>query len=176
MPLPRALGQRWCASRASTGRQRSVAQAPAKPGKVAMARTRSVGHVGPASGSEACVADVLKDGKPAQDLDTYLGVAAHAFSSVPMSWTMCCARMAAQAAHVDHGDPGAVLGAVDAACQAAHAGPYALWIQFRGRQNSYRSFLVTVSRRVLKPPPASSPRVGQPSRGEQPWLRAVSTL
>lgn len=76
---------------------------------------------------------VLKDGKPAQDLDTYLGVAAHAvFVSTDELDYVHAHAMAGKSAHGDHGDPGAVPAQLMLHAKPAHAGPYALWIQFKG--------------------------------------------
>ncbi|NMY84349.1 hypothetical protein HBR93_09545 [Pseudomonas sp. WS 5411] len=102
------------------------------------------------AGSESMMSlTVLKDGKPAQDLDTYLGVAAHAvFVSTDELDYVHAHAMAAQAAHGghgDHGDPGAVSAQLMLHAKPAHAGPYALWIQFKGGDKIRTvPFLVTV--------------------------------
>ena len=129
----------------------AVAQAPSKPEQ---------GSDGPytvkldtsalRAGSESMMSlTVLKDGKPAQDLDTYLGVAAHAvFVSTDELDYEHAHAMAAQAAHGghgDHGDPGAVSAQLMLHAKPAHAGPYALWIQFKGGDKIRTvPFLVTV--------------------------------
>lgn len=90
---------------------------------------------------------VLKDGKPAQDLGNYLGVAAHAvfISTDDLSYVHAHAMAAPMAGHATHGDPGVVPGQLMLHAKPAHAGPYALWIQFKGG-DTIRTvpFLVTV--------------------------------
>lgn len=76
---------------------------------------------------------VLKDGKPAQDLDTYLEVAAHAvFVSTEELDYVHAHAMAGTSAHGDQGDPGAEPAQLMLHAKLARAGPYALWIQFKG--------------------------------------------
>ncbi len=93
---------------------------------------------------------VLKDGKPAQDLGTYLGVAAHAVfvSTDELDYVHAhamAAPMQGQAAHAAHGEPGAASAQLMLHAKPAHAGPYALWIQFKGGdQIRTVPFLVTV--------------------------------
>ncbi|MDQ0980839.1 hypothetical protein [Pseudomonas synxantha] len=93
------------------------------------------------AGSESMMSlTVLKDGKPAQDLDTYLGVAAHAVfvSTDELDYVHAhamAAPMPGQAphgGHGGHGDAGAVSAQLMLHAKPAHAGPYALWIQFKG--------------------------------------------
>lgn len=93
------------------------------------------------AGSESMMSlTVLKDGKPAQDLDTYLGVTAHAVfvSTDELDYVHAhamAAPMPGQAphgGHGGHGDAGAVSAQLMLHAKPAHAGPYALWIQFKG--------------------------------------------
>ena len=147
--VPSGLGQQVVRFEVPVqGGSDAVAQAPAKPEQ---------GSDGPytvkldtsalRAGSESMMSlTVLKDGKPAQDLDTYLGVAAHAvFVSTDELDYVHAHAMAAQAAHGDHGDPGAVSAQLMLHAKPAHAGPYALWIQFKGGDKIRTvPFLVTV--------------------------------
>ena len=106
------------------------------------------------AGSESMMSlTVLKDGKPAQDLDTYLGVAAHAVfvSTDELDYVHAhamAAPMPGQAphgGHGGHGDAGAVSAQLMLHAKPAHAGPYALWIQFKGGDKIRTvPFLVTV--------------------------------
>ncbi|MBK3437507.1 hypothetical protein [Pseudomonas sp. MF7448] len=150
--VPSGLGQQVVRFEVPVqGGSDAVAQAPAKPEQ---------GSDGPytvkldtsalRAGSESMMSlTVLKDGKPAQDLDTYLDVAAHAVlvSTDELDYVHAHA-MAAQAAHGghgDHGDPGAVSAQLMLHAKPAHAGPYALWIQFKGGDKIRTvPFLVTV--------------------------------
>lgn len=100
------------------------------------------------AGSESMMSlTVLKDGKPAQDLGNYLGVAAHAvfISTDDLSYVHAHAMAAPMAGHATHGDPSAVPGQLMLHAKPAHAGPYALWVQFKGG-NTIRTvpFLLTV--------------------------------
>lgn len=150
--VPSGLGQQVVRFEVPVqGGSDAVAQAPSKPEQ---------GSDGPytvkldtsalRAGSESMMSlTVLKDGKPAQDLDTYLGVAAHAvFVSTDELDYVHAHAMAAQAAHGghgDHGDPGAVSAQLMLHAKPAHAGPYALWIQFKGGDKIRTvPFLVTV--------------------------------
>ena len=150
--VPSGLGQQVVRFEVPVqGGSDAVAQAPSKPEQ---------GSDGPytvkldtsalRAGSESMMSlTVLKDGKPAQDLDTYLDVAAHAVlvSTDELDYVHAHA-MAAQAAHGghgDHGDPGAVSAQLMLHAKPAHAGPYALWIQFKGGDKIRTvPFLVTV--------------------------------
>ena len=151
--VPSGLGQQVVRFEVPVqGGSDAVAQAPAKPEQ---------GSDGPytvkldtsalRAGSESMMSlTVLKDGKPAQDLDTYLGVAAHAVfvSTDELDYVHAhamAAPMPGQVAHGGHGDPGAVSAQLMLHAKPAHAGPYALWIQFKGGDKIRTvPFLVTV--------------------------------
>ena len=150
--VPSGLGQQVVRFEVPVqGGSDAVAQAPAKPEQ---------GSDGPytvkldtsalRAGSESMMSlTVLKDGKPAQDLDTYLGVAAHAvFVSTDELDYVHAHAMAAQAApggYGDHGDQGEVWAQLMLHGKPAHAGPYAWWIQCKGGDKMRAvPFLVTV--------------------------------
>jgi hypothetical protein len=93
------------------------------------------------AGTESMMAlTILKDGKPAEDLEHFLGVPAHAvFVNTSDLAYVHAHAMAANAqggshsGHASHDDPtAAVSSQLGLHATLPHAGRYALWIQFNG--------------------------------------------